>query len=343
MAAQEIIKFYEKTDPYYEFSNFYSSKKFSINVFGLEFPTSEHVFQCLKFYRFTEDAGGIDFEDPNSQYAELMRKEPLPGKVFFLANQKKSGQYPWQSKTRGSSPEQKKLVEIVREYEDKGVEIVPNWKDIKDNVMRRAVWCKFQNKDLAKILVDTGDALIVEDSPRDSYWGVGKDGNGLNRLGEILMEVRGLLNPSLMSAPPTDWSNWNISDRLLSSTSPSLGPDDDYVDNFLDVGINVFINLQEDKEKGYKEYFLSENISDEKIVKVGDHKFKSFQYKDYQNVMYLRFPIVDRSIVTNDEMASLSLTVIELLGMNKKVLVHCLGGKGERAQLLLQFWVYCMA
>lgn len=308
MASQEIIKFYEKTDPYYEFSNFYSAKKFSINIFGLEFPTSEHAFQCLKFYRFTEDAEGIDFKNINSQYAEIIRSQTTAGKVYLLANQRKTGQYPWQ----------KKLVEIVKEYEDNGVKIVDNWNDIRDNVMRRVVWWKFQNRDLAKLLIDTGDALLVEDSPRDSYWGVGKDGNGLNRLGVILMEIRGLLNPSLMSDPPTDWSNWNINDRLLSSTSPSLGPDDDYVDNFLDAGINVFINLQEDKEKEYKEYFLEENISDEKIVKVGDHKFRSFQYKDYQNIMYFRFPIVDRNIVSDDEMASLSLTVIELLGMNKK-------------------------
>ena len=35
-----------------------------------------------------------------------------------------------------------------------------------------------------------GGALLVENAPGDAYWGVGKDGNGKNRLGVLLMEVR---------------------------------------------------------------------------------------------------------------------------------------------------------
>ena len=47
--------------------------------------------------------------------------------------------------------------------------------------------------DIRTLLLDTGDEVIVENAPRDYYWGCGADGSGKNRLGEILMEVRAIL------------------------------------------------------------------------------------------------------------------------------------------------------
>ena len=43
------------------------------------------------------------------------------------------------------------------------------------------------------LLLSTGDALIIEHSRRDRYWGDGGDGSGANKLGQILMRVRGEL------------------------------------------------------------------------------------------------------------------------------------------------------
>ncbi len=57
--------------------------------------------------------------------------------------------------------------------------------------MLRAVRAKFaQHADLAALLLSTGDALIVERSRRDHYWGDGGDGTGANKLGQILMQLR---------------------------------------------------------------------------------------------------------------------------------------------------------
>ena len=57
--------------------------------------------------------------------------------------------------------------------------------------MREALRAKFsQHQDLRKILLDTGDAEIVEHTSNDSYWGDGGDGSGKNMLGRLLMEVR---------------------------------------------------------------------------------------------------------------------------------------------------------
>ena len=41
-----------------------------------------------------------------------------------------------------------------------------------------------------KYLLDTKDAELVENSPIDSYWGRGKDWNGENKLGKMLMKLR---------------------------------------------------------------------------------------------------------------------------------------------------------
>lgn len=66
-----------------------------------------------------------------------------------------------------------------------------DWESVKDAIMREAVLAKFtQHADIQQILLETGDAELVEHTTNDSYWGDGGDGSGKNKLGIILMEVR---------------------------------------------------------------------------------------------------------------------------------------------------------
>ncbi|NJK42093.1 MAG: NADAR family protein [Acaryochloridaceae cyanobacterium SU_2_1] len=66
-----------------------------------------------------------------------------------------------------------------------------DWDQVKRKVMYAAVWTKFlTHANIQQILLDTGTAMIVENSPLDTYWGCGIHGNGLNQLGKILMQVR---------------------------------------------------------------------------------------------------------------------------------------------------------
>lgn len=66
-----------------------------------------------------------------------------------------------------------------------------DWESVKDDVMRQAVRAKFeQHADLADLLLQTGDATLIEHTTNDSYWGDGGDGSGKNMLGCILMQVR---------------------------------------------------------------------------------------------------------------------------------------------------------
>jgi ribA/ribD-fused uncharacterized protein len=68
-----------------------------------------------------------------------------------------------------------------------------DWEEVKDDVMRKALYAKFsQNKDIKNILVSTDNTKLIENSPNDYYWGCGFDNSGLNRLGVLLMELRTL-------------------------------------------------------------------------------------------------------------------------------------------------------
>jgi ribA/ribD-fused uncharacterized protein len=70
----------------------------------------------------------------------------------------------------------------------------PDWHTVKLDIMRRADLAKFtQHPDLAQLLLATGAAELVEDSPFEPFWGVGQDGLGLNWAGRVLMEVRAAL------------------------------------------------------------------------------------------------------------------------------------------------------
>jgi ribA/ribD-fused uncharacterized protein len=77
----------------------------------------------------------------------------------------------------------------------------PDWEAVKDEIMLRALRAKFaQHPDLGALLLGTGDAMIVEHTRRDRYWGDGADGSGANRLGDLLMRVRAELRASLVQA-----------------------------------------------------------------------------------------------------------------------------------------------
>lgn len=47
-----------------------------------------------------------------------------------------------------------------------------------------------QNPYVKKKLLETKDYLIVEDSPKDSYWGWGAQRDGENKLGKLWMKLR---------------------------------------------------------------------------------------------------------------------------------------------------------
>lgn len=66
-----------------------------------------------------------------------------------------------------------------------------DWEEVKEVIMYEALVAKFeQHKVFRDTLMATEDAILVEHTSNDSYWGDGGDGTGKNRLGHLLMKLR---------------------------------------------------------------------------------------------------------------------------------------------------------
>lgn len=95
--------------------------------------------------------------------------------------------------------EQKKLGRQVKNFD------AEQWNFSAYNIVLRGNLHKFkQHKTLQKLLLETGDTILVEASPYDTIWGIGLAADdpralkqetwlGLNWLGRVLTEVRDLL------------------------------------------------------------------------------------------------------------------------------------------------------
>jgi len=134
-----------------------------IVIDGVDWPTVEHFYQSQKSLDPRYYAAVRACATPNM--AKRLATVPAPGQVdqgsWFLAKRK--------------SPR-------------------PDWEEIKLNVMRRADTAKYlQNPDLARRLLATETAELVEDAKHDVFWGIGREGTGANWAGRIIMEVRAKL------------------------------------------------------------------------------------------------------------------------------------------------------
>jgi len=70
-----------------------------------------------------------------------------------------------------------------------------NWDEIKVGIMEEIVRAKCeQNPYVKQKLLETLDEEIVEDSPKDAFWGWGENRDGRNELGKIWMRLRNELN-----------------------------------------------------------------------------------------------------------------------------------------------------
>lgn len=138
-------------------------------------PTAEHYYQAQK--------------SAVPSYREAIKTAATPGTAKRLAANplapRKQSRYSW-FKRHASVPR-------------------ADWHDVKLEVMRRADRAKYsQHPDLARLLIATGDAELVEDSSSEPFWGTGPDGCGGNWAGRVLMQLRGelrrpqVLGPSLV-------------------------------------------------------------------------------------------------------------------------------------------------
>ncbi|CAN1345369.1 Riboflavin biosynthesis protein PYRR, chloroplastic [Linum perenne] len=66
-----------------------------------------------------------------------------------------------------------------------------DWENMKTEVMYSALKSKFSSyPHLKSMLLGTAGCVLVEASPHDLFWGGGREGEGLNYLGRLLMQLR---------------------------------------------------------------------------------------------------------------------------------------------------------
>ena len=147
-------------------SRFYGLDNFSafrVEIFGKRFDTSEHAYQYAKFI--------YDDWHWERSLPEVIKKKILKVREAIL-----------------NAPSAHDAKRIGRENKDLRRK---DWDDKKFSVMRKILKAKFdQHPYIRKTLERTAGLYIVETSPIDAEWGWGRDLCGLNRLGELWMEIR---------------------------------------------------------------------------------------------------------------------------------------------------------
>lgn len=92
----------------------------------------------------------------------------------------------YRQRIRGcGSPQNAKTLGRTRDRSIRG-----DWDEVRDSIMLDALRKKFSQPRLRDILLSTGSTELVENSPYDDYWGIGRSGTGKNRLGHLLEQVR---------------------------------------------------------------------------------------------------------------------------------------------------------
>ncbi|KAF8659207.1 hypothetical protein HU200_058657 [Digitaria exilis] len=153
-----IISFYKTWDTFGAFSNFspYPIHMPDENGEYFTWPTVEHYYQAHKFV-------GVD----NPQARTIVQDIKLAKSPEEAA--------------RIGRTRQKEFPELVR----------TDWEATKVDVMYRAIKCKFSTyPSLTNMLLSTAGSVLVESSPHDLFWGGGREGEGLNYLGRLLMQLR---------------------------------------------------------------------------------------------------------------------------------------------------------
>ncbi len=78
------------------------------------------------------------------------------------------------------------------------VSVRDDWNTYRMTAMLHALTAKFtQHESLRQKLLATGEAILVEASPHDGFWGDGSDSRGENRLGYLLTTLRSQLSLAL--------------------------------------------------------------------------------------------------------------------------------------------------
>jgi ribA/ribD-fused uncharacterized protein len=169
-------------------SPFYNSYSFNLNRIDVE-------DNSILIYDFSK---AIYFYSSNDEYGEFSNFSPNGINIEGLYYPTIEHYFQSQKFVDSKYSEKIRTVNTPKEASDLGksrdYKIKDNWDEIKDDVMFTGLKMKFEtHPSLKDLLLSTGDLLLIENSPFDNYWGIGKTGDGFNKLGIILMRIREII------------------------------------------------------------------------------------------------------------------------------------------------------
>ncbi len=136
-------------------------------------------FYCLdNFSAFKFEFGGKVFQTVEHAYQsyKFIHTAPEIAKQIIESN---------------SPHDAKKIADLNKDKVD------PNWQNINIELMEKLLRAKMeQNPTVKEKLLKTKGHLICEDSPKDSFWGIGPNRDGRNELGKLWMKLRDEINKS---------------------------------------------------------------------------------------------------------------------------------------------------
>ena len=181
MSKLKKIMFYDRKDPYYFFSNFYT-EKVSLLIDGEKWINTEQYFQAMKFR-------GVKATRRMIEYSNIIKIADSPLKTKLLGAQKKDMRFGKKWKVNKKT-DHRLINDVIDEYKD--LKMRDDWEKAGFLVMIKALYSKFnQYVHLKKQIMNIPDnTYIIEHTTRDSNWGDGGDrGTGIkgkNKLGKIL-------------------------------------------------------------------------------------------------------------------------------------------------------------
>ena len=155
---------------------------------------SGHVMSVINFYSVSGEYGCFSNFSP---HPIRLKGKTRPTSEHYFQAQKFVGTPDEEEVRRAKSP-----MIAARMGRSRRRPLRKDWESVKDSIMHEAVLAKFtQHSDLRETLLATGDSTIAEHTKYDAYWGDGGEGSGKNRLGQILMRLRGELRAAIPVAP----------------------------------------------------------------------------------------------------------------------------------------------
>lgn len=188
--TEEAVYFYT---PAFDALNNFSAH--TVDLWAKHFPTAEHAFQWKKFYCPPEESASDYAAADNQPRTNGGRGRVRIGQSSMGEARARSSVGAGVREVRNAIAQQILAAGCPEEAQRIAHQNKPlqpkNWHEIKVGVMEEILRAKLAGHEtVQETLTRSENRTIVENSPIDSFWGSGPNGNGKNMIGVLWMKIR---------------------------------------------------------------------------------------------------------------------------------------------------------